>query len=119
MGRPRYSNASFAHNRWNVGCQEPPSTAVAVAAERDARIAAQRTAKFKAAKVKAQLRPRLWEQNPHCVHCARLLQIGESSHPTYACVVGDRLACPGCVPVVQLSGAALAPIATTAEGGAL
>ena len=95
MSGPRYSNAAFAVNRWAVG----PQTATNVAADRDKRIAENRTKKYKASRIKAQLRPVLMRENPHCIDCGLRLQMIEQNQPNYACVVGTEnavLACRDC-----------------------
>lgn len=102
MIRPRYSHASFAVNRWQVGCHSPASADLEAAAERDRLAQQRRNTKLKASRAKALIRPRLWQQNPHCTRCGQLLQIENPSSPMYACVVRDRLACRRCVAAVQL-----------------
>ncbi len=101
MVRRHFPQASFAVNRWDVGCQAPPSADAEAVAEKNRQRLERETIRLRATRAKAKIRPRLWQQNPHCVHCHRLMQIGDSSLPTYACVVGDRLACRDCVAVVQ------------------
>ncbi len=99
MSGPRFSNAAFAVNRWNVGCQAPPSTAAATAAVRDHHIGQQRSAKFKASKEKAKLRPELLAIDPHCHRCGLRLQDVDPSQPDYASVflAARLLSCRACV----------------------
>ncbi len=95
MSGPRFSSGSFAHNRWAVG----PATSPNVSAERDTRLSAKRTAKFKRDRIKKGLRQALMRQNPFCTDCGILLQMIDNQGQNYACVIGVEnpvLCCPSC-----------------------
>lgn len=93
-----FGNRSFSANRWAVGHQAAPIDEVGAYWARENYKSAKRTAKYKASRVKARLRPVLMLQNPHCTDCGLRLQMVDNRQLNYACVMGTENAVLCCLP---------------------
>lgn len=119
MGRYHFGKRAFAFNRWSVGSDASDGSVAVKQTAWDIRKGEKRARKYKQSREKAKVRPVLMRIDPHCQHCRLRLQDCDPSGPNYACVVANRLACPGCVRAVRLSDSTETPIDSEAKGGGL
>lgn len=97
----RFTSATFAVNRWNIGCQGASTDLMTSKLERDRNASKTRSSGFRDTKNRARLRVKLLEANPHCDNCGMHLQGDDREAPFYASIVEGRLSCTACVRVVR------------------
>lgn len=97
----RFNSASFAVNRWNVGCEGVAAESVAAEMERSKQVGREYGERFRRTKERSRLRALLLGINPHCDNCGRQLQGTNRNGPFYANITADRLSCADCLHIVR------------------